>query len=93
MSIRSLTRRFREQTGTTPLQWLIRARVRRAQLLLETTAHSVERIATDARLRLRHGAARALPPPRRDEPARVSARVSELAFVREFHWFRAAARG
>ena len=48
MSIRSLTRRFREQTGTTPLQWLIRARVRRAQLLLETTAHSVERVATDA---------------------------------------------
>jgi transcriptional regulator GlxA family with amidase domain len=48
MSIRSLTRRFREQTGTTPLQWLIRARVRRAQVLLETTAHSVERVATDA---------------------------------------------
>ncbi|MGH7289463.1 MAG: GlxA family transcriptional regulator [Myxococcota bacterium] len=46
MSVRSLNRRFREQTGTTPLQWLLRARVRRAQLLLETTAHSVERIAT-----------------------------------------------
>lgn len=47
MSVRSLNRRFREQTGTTPLQWLLRARVRRAQLLLETTAHSVERIATN----------------------------------------------
>jgi transcriptional regulator GlxA family with amidase domain len=46
MSVRSLNRRFREQTGTTPLQWLLRARVRRAQLLLETTAHSIERIAT-----------------------------------------------
>lgn len=46
-SVRSLTRRFREQTGTTPLQWLIRARVRRAQQLLETTSHSVERVATD----------------------------------------------
>ena len=45
MSVRSLSRRFREQTGTTPLQWLLRARVRRAQLLLETTAHPVERIA------------------------------------------------
>lgn len=45
MSVRSLNRRFREQTGTTPLQWLIRARVRRAQLLLETTVQSVEGIA------------------------------------------------
>ncbi|MFD7511917.1 helix-turn-helix domain-containing protein, partial [Streptomyces sp. NPDC059853] len=34
-----------EQTGTTPLQWLHRARVRRAQHLLETTDHPVERIA------------------------------------------------
>ena len=47
-SVRSLNRRFRAQTGTTPLQWLLRARVRRAQLLLETTTHSVERIATSA---------------------------------------------
>ena len=47
-SVRSLNRRFRDQTGTTPLQWLLRARVRRAQLLLETTAHSVDRIAATA---------------------------------------------
>jgi transcriptional regulator GlxA family with amidase domain len=47
MSVRSLNRHFREQTGTTPLQWLIRARVRQAQLLLETTAHSVEHVATN----------------------------------------------
>ncbi|MFF3379649.1 GlxA family transcriptional regulator [Streptomyces sp. NPDC002680] len=46
MSTRTLNRRFREQTGTTPLQWLHRARVRRAQHLLETTTHPVERIAT-----------------------------------------------
>ncbi|WP_128378651.1 GlxA family transcriptional regulator [Streptomyces cavernae] len=45
MSTRTLNRRFREQTGTTPLQWLHRARVRRAQLLLETTDDPVERIA------------------------------------------------
>lgn len=44
MSTRTLIRRFREQTGTTPLQWLHRARVRQAQHLLETTTHSVERI-------------------------------------------------
>jgi len=47
MSVRSLNRRFREQTNTTPLQWLVRARVRRAQVLLETTGRSVERIAAD----------------------------------------------
>jgi transcriptional regulator GlxA family with amidase domain len=45
MSARTLLRRFREQTGTTPLQWLHRARVRQAQFLLETTAHPVDRIA------------------------------------------------
>ncbi|MFF4778669.1 GlxA family transcriptional regulator [Microtetraspora fusca] len=44
MSPRTLMRRFREQTGTTPLQWLHRARIRQAQHLLETTDHTVERI-------------------------------------------------
>ncbi|MFH8662242.1 GlxA family transcriptional regulator [Streptomyces afghaniensis] len=48
MSERTFSRRFREQTGTTPLQWLLRARVRRAQYLLENTDHSVERIARQA---------------------------------------------
>ncbi|MEV7425848.1 MULTISPECIES: GlxA family transcriptional regulator [unclassified Streptomyces] len=43
-STRTLIRRFREQTGTTPLQWLHRARVRQAQHLLESTHHTVERI-------------------------------------------------
>ncbi|MFE8912553.1 GlxA family transcriptional regulator [Streptomyces globisporus] len=46
MSTRTLMRRFREQTGTTPLQWLHRARIRQAQHLLETTDHTVERIGT-----------------------------------------------
>jgi len=44
-SSRTLSRRFREQTGTTPLQWLYRARIRQAQYLLETTDHSVDRVA------------------------------------------------
>jgi transcriptional regulator GlxA family with amidase domain len=48
MSTRTLNRRFREQTGTTPLQWLLRARIRRAQHLLEVTDHPVERIAAQA---------------------------------------------
>jgi transcriptional regulator GlxA family with amidase domain len=47
MSSRSLTRRFREQTGTTPAQWIFTLRVRRAQHLLETSALSVERIAAE----------------------------------------------
>ncbi|HEV2372476.1 MAG TPA: helix-turn-helix domain-containing protein [Streptosporangiaceae bacterium] len=44
-STRTLIRHFREQTGTTPLQWLHRARIRRAQHLLETTTEPVEHIA------------------------------------------------
>ena len=45
MSTRTLNRRFREQTGTTPLRWLHRCRLRRAQHLLETTADPVELVA------------------------------------------------
>jgi transcriptional regulator GlxA family with amidase domain len=48
MSTRSLSRRFREHTGTTPLQWLLLARVRRAQYLLEHSDQPVERIAAAA---------------------------------------------
>ncbi|MBC2874235.1 MULTISPECIES: GlxA family transcriptional regulator [Streptomyces] len=47
VSPRTLTRRFREQTGTTPLQWLHRARIRRAQQLLETTRRPVEHIGAE----------------------------------------------
>ena len=45
-SERTINRRFREQLGTTPLNWLQNARIRQAQLLLETTALSIEEIAT-----------------------------------------------
>ncbi|MFE5812297.1 GlxA family transcriptional regulator [Streptomyces sp. NPDC056479] len=48
LSERTFSRRFHEQTGTTPLQWLLRARVRRAQYLLETTDDPVERVANQA---------------------------------------------
>ncbi|WP_405598749.1 helix-turn-helix domain-containing protein [Streptomyces sp. NBC_01410] len=48
LSERTFSRRFHEQTGTTPLQWLLRARVRRAQYLLETTDDPVERVADQA---------------------------------------------
>ncbi len=46
-STRTLIRHFREQTGTTPLQWLHRARIRQAQHLLETTQDAVERIGSE----------------------------------------------
>ncbi|SEG68390.1 transcriptional regulator, AraC family with amidase-like domain [Saccharopolyspora kobensis] len=45
MSVRTLNRRFRDLTGTTPLQWLVLARVHRAQELLETTDLPVEDVA------------------------------------------------
>jgi transcriptional regulator GlxA family with amidase domain len=45
MSPRTFARRFREQTGTTPLQWLLTVRVRRAQELLETTRRPINDIA------------------------------------------------
>lgn len=45
MSPRTFARRFREQTGTTPFQWLLAVRVRRAQELLETTRRSIDEIA------------------------------------------------
>jgi transcriptional regulator GlxA family with amidase domain len=48
MSERTFSRRFREQTGTTPMQWLLRARVRRAQYLLENSDYPIERIAEQA---------------------------------------------
>ena len=48
MSTRTLSRRFREQVGTTPAAWITQARVRRAQQLLETTDLAIERVAADA---------------------------------------------
>ncbi|MFG2692376.1 GlxA family transcriptional regulator [Kitasatospora sp. NPDC048407] len=45
LSSRHLARHFRSVTGTTPLQWLLTQRIRRAQELLETTDDSVDTIA------------------------------------------------
>jgi AraC family transcriptional regulator, transcriptional activator FtrA len=46
VSVRTLMRRFQGATGTTPLQWLLIQRVRRAQHLLESSDEPVERIAS-----------------------------------------------
>jgi AraC-like DNA-binding protein len=48
MSVRSFTRRFREETGLSPSQWLIRQRVEHARLLLETTDLAVDEVARQA---------------------------------------------
>ena len=45
MSPRTFARRFRDATGTTPLQWLCAERVRVATDLLENTDDTVDRIA------------------------------------------------
>ncbi|HEY5985214.1 MAG TPA: helix-turn-helix domain-containing protein, partial [Streptosporangiaceae bacterium] len=45
MSTRTLARRFSSALGTTPLQWLLRQRVQRAQELLESSDEPVDRIA------------------------------------------------
>ncbi len=44
-STRTLSRRFKAQTGVSPGQWLIGARTRKAQQLLETTNLSIEAVA------------------------------------------------
>lgn len=46
LSTRHLTRHFKSATGTTPLQWLLVQRIRRAQELLETTDDGIEAVAT-----------------------------------------------
>jgi transcriptional regulator GlxA family with amidase domain len=44
MSRRTLTRRFREETGVPPMRWLADARIDRARELLETSSEPVENI-------------------------------------------------
>ncbi|BBH69487.1 AraC family transcriptional regulator [Actinoplanes sp. OR16] len=48
LSPRTFARRFREEIGVTPLQWILEQRVRLAQELLETTDEPIERVARRA---------------------------------------------
>jgi transcriptional regulator GlxA family with amidase domain len=50
MSIRTFTRRFREETGTSPNKWLTRQRIDYARRLLESTDLPVDQIAETAGL-------------------------------------------
>ncbi|HEV2372127.1 MAG TPA: helix-turn-helix domain-containing protein [Streptosporangiaceae bacterium] len=75
MSPRTFARHFKASTGTTPLQWLLAERVRRARELLETTDDTIDRIA----VRCGFGSAQRL----RTHFARAS-RVTPHAFRRTF---------
>ncbi|MFC8226855.1 GlxA family transcriptional regulator [Streptomyces sp. NPDC057287] len=48
MSVRTFTRRFREEAGISPGQWLVQQRVERARQLLESTDLSIDQVARDA---------------------------------------------
>ncbi|MFF7651390.1 GlxA family transcriptional regulator [Streptomyces sp. NPDC007983] len=48
MSVRTFSRRFREEVGMTPVRWLTRRRVERACQLLEETDLPVDQVAAEA---------------------------------------------
>ena len=48
MSVRTFTRRFREEAGVSPQQWLTQQRIERARQLLEETGLSVDQVAQRA---------------------------------------------
>lgn len=48
MSVRTFTRRFRDETGLSPNQWLLGERVEHARLLLETTDLGIDAVARKA---------------------------------------------
>ncbi len=47
MSVRTFTRRFREEAGLSPLRWLTQQRIERAQQLLEASDLPVDQIAAE----------------------------------------------
>ncbi|MEW2634201.1 helix-turn-helix domain-containing protein, partial [Streptomyces sp. NPDC048389] len=48
MSVRTFSRRFREEVGMTPVQWLTQQRIDHARRLLETTDLPVDRVADES---------------------------------------------
>ncbi|MFJ8953498.1 GlxA family transcriptional regulator [Streptomyces sp. NPDC102381] len=48
MSVRTFTRRFRDETGMSPAQWILQQRILRARHLLESTTLPIEQVAVDA---------------------------------------------
>jgi transcriptional regulator GlxA family with amidase domain len=68
MSVRTFTRRFRDEVGTSPAAWLVQQRVDLARRLLETTDLTIDQVAervgigSASSLRLRMGAALGVAP-------------------------------
>jgi transcriptional regulator GlxA family with amidase domain len=75
MSVRTFTRRFREETGLSPQRWLAGQRLALARELLESTDAPVDRIAADAGF----GTAASL-----RQQLRAAIGVSPLAYRRTF---------
>jgi transcriptional regulator GlxA family with amidase domain len=75
MSVRTFTRRFRDETGLSPQRWLAGQRIALARQLLETTDLTVDRIAADAGL----GTAASL-----RQQLRAALGVSPLAYRRTY---------
>jgi transcriptional regulator GlxA family with amidase domain len=50
VSARTFSRRFTEDTGSAPMQWVLRARIDRARELLERSERGIEQIAADVGL-------------------------------------------
>jgi len=48
MSIRTFTRRFREETGLSPAKWVALQRVEHARMLLETTDLAIDVVARNS---------------------------------------------
>ena len=77
MSVRTFTRRFRDEVGMSPNRWLTQQRVELARRLLETTDLPVDQVAekvgigSAASLRLHLGAALGVPPSRYRRTFRV----------------------
>jgi transcriptional regulator GlxA family with amidase domain len=76
MSVRTFTRRFREEAGTSPTRWIMQQRIDRARHLLESTRLSVERVADEAGF----GTATAM-----RQQLRAELGVSPTAYRRAFH--------
>jgi transcriptional regulator GlxA family with amidase domain len=81
MSTRTLSRRFAEEVGLSPAQWVAKARTRCAQRLLESTPLPVEHVAAEAGFQ----SASVL-----REHFKSSVGVSPLAWRRSFRSFNAA---
>jgi transcriptional regulator GlxA family with amidase domain len=50
MSVRTFTRRFREETGLSPGRWLLTQRIEHARRLLESTDLPIDRVAAQSGL-------------------------------------------